>query len=48
MDCIAQNWADLLESADRKDQHVDTIKGAYSDMTIQQVENFKKELSIAY
>lgn len=48
VDRIAQNWGELLESADRKDQHVDKIKGAYSDMTIQQVENFKKELSIAY
>lgn len=45
---IAQEWEDLMEAADKKDQHVNTIKGAYSEMTMQQVEDFKKTLRAYY
>jgi hypothetical protein len=37
-----------MESADRKDQHVNTIKDVYSKITMQHVDDFKKELRVYY
>ena len=45
---IAQNWADLMESADRKNQHVEKIKDVYSKITMSHVDEFKKELREYY
>lgn len=48
VDNIAQEWTDLVDKAERTDFKVNEIKGAFSEMTIAQVETFKKELRAAY
>lgn len=48
VDRIGQEWADLIEMANKKDHEVGEYKKTYASITIQGVTKFKKELAAEY
>lgn len=48
VDKIGQEWADLIETANKKDHEVGVFKKTYASITMTGVAKFKKELALAY
>lgn len=48
VDRVDQEWADLIETANKKDHEVGEYKKTYASITMTGVAKFKKELAVEY
>ena len=48
VDKIGQQWAELIETANKKDHEVGEYKKTYASITMTGVAKFKKDLAIEY